>query len=949
MAFVSQPPQPQTLQMKVKGLYTNPNQLSEAPDGALAIADNIWISRDSIAEPRRGFVFLPFALPHAADVADKLGQFQNSLIIHYNNTGTTNANDSLAYYNNSTGVQTFTGVYAHPDPLLARMKFAESNQNLYFTTAAGVYKLDSVSNQPVMAGMYQGLDVTATASASVSGFQNNNSEVAYRVVWGITDANNNLVLGAPSSRAIISNISGGVQNVSLQITIPAGITVNHFYQIYRSDQSLSIVAQAAATIQDITYTANPTGYAGSAGNVITVAYTTGGTAGAEVVTVSGTAISIQIQSGVSTAAQILAKFNASAAALALASASITGTNTNVQTAPATTTLANGSTTLSAPDDNMQLVYEANPSSGQISAKSITVVDSTPDSLRGAALYTNSTQQGILQAYARPPYAQDLALFQTCMFYANTQTLQQLFLTVIAVGGSGGIQSGDTLVIAGTTYTAGSSENVSTLTYHLVTSGSPAQNINDTTLSLIRVINQNSTNTSVYAYYLSGQSSLPGQMLLQARVLGTSAFVVTGTGTLTAFSPVVPSSGNTLISTNTANLNGLMYSVPGQPEAVPTLNILYVGSASKPIRRIIAIRNSLFIFKDDGVFRCTGVAGNFAIDVIDLTIILLAPESVVSLSNQAFCLTTQGVVAVSDNGGPIISRPIEDQLTELEGQSLSQFQQLSFAVSYESERQYVLWTITESSDTYCTQAFIYNYITKTWTRSTRQQTHGLVLTADNKMYLLNPTTNQISQERKSYNYTDYSDEAYATNISAVNGYVLSLSSTNNIVPGDAIYQSGAAVSLVLSVNTANNTVTMLTALTSWTIGSASILKAIPCLMEWLPNAAGNPGYYRHWREAVLIFRSQIFNNASMNFYSEISTGIDEVPITGQPSGGWGEFAWGTQPWGGVFRSKPFRTYVPLEKQRCDLLSIQFQIQNVWAQFQVEGVSCILTTIGERMTN
>ena len=616
MPFVAQPPAPQTLQMKVLGLWTNSNELSSAPDGALEIADNIWISKDSIAESRRGFTFLPFALPHSGDRADKLGQFQNSLLVHYNDSTNGTLNDKLAYYNTGSGVNVYSGSYKHPDPLMARMKFAESNQNIYFTTSTGVYKNDLITNNPVPAGMYQALDCTATASASASGFMNNNSQVAYRVVWGITDANNNLNLGAPSSRAVISNTSGSVQNVSLQITIPTGITVDHFYQIYRSDQALGITSSATLTVQDVTYTAvtpatpgNSVTIAyttggtagsevvtvvsnaisvqiasgsannkakaviqdltytavttGSAGNAVAVVYSTGGTAGSEVVTVSGNIVNVKIQSGTSTAtqisnainasaaalgvvtvavsgtgsntqtaisptylnggstaAQIMAAVNASAAAIALVTPSISGLSTNFQTGSyGPTNLAGGAVTLSTADDSMQLVYEANPTSGQITAKSITVVDQTPDSLRGAALYTNATQQGILQANNVPPYALDLCLFQTCMFYANVQTPQQMFLTILATGGSNGIQSGDTVTIAGTTYTAGASENVGTLTYHLVTSGSPAQNINDTALSLIRVINQNSTNTSVYAYYISSSSSLPGQILIQSRVLG----------------------------------------------------------------------------------------------------------------------------------------------------------------------------------------------------------------------------------------------------------------------------------------------------------------------------------------------------------------------------------------------------------------------------------------------
>lgn len=840
-------PKPQTLTMKIKGLYTNANELSEAPDGSLKIADNIWISKDSIAEPRRGFAFLPFALPHASDRADKLGQFQNALLIHYNNTGTTNANDTLAYYSNSSGVVNYPGSYAHPDPLLARMKFAESNQNVYFTTASGVYKNDLLTNAPVLAGMYQGLDVTPSLSANASGFLANNTQVAYRVVWGITDANTNLILGAPSQRGIVTNASGAQSDVSLAITIPAGVTTSHFFQIYRSSQS-----------------------------------------------------------------------------------------------------ASSSTT---PGDDMQLVYEANPTSAQITALSVTVVDSVPDSLRGAALYTNSTQQGILQQNDRPPYCLDMALFQTCMFYANTQSAQQLILTILSVGGTSGIQSADTITIAGVTYTAGAAENASTRTFKLVTTGSPAQNINDTALSLIRVINQSASTTAVYAYYLSASSDLPGKMLIRARTVGSASFAVTASAHGSAYSPVLPTSGTTVASSNTANLNGLMYSKASQPESVPALNILYVGSASKPIRRIIPVRNSLFIFKDDGIFRCTGVAGNFAIDTLDTTVQILAPESAVALNNNCYVLTSQGVVAVNDNGAQVMSRPIEDKLVSLEGAALSALQYYSFGVSYESERQYCLWVVSNQGETYATQCFIYNTFTKTWTRSTRQQKHGLVLTADNKLYLLNAGSNGISQERKSFTYADYTDEAYGVTVNAIDSTntLITLADASLVVPGDMLYQSLAVSAVVSAVNYATGVCTMTTAVTGWVTGATSLLKAIPCLVEWLPVAAGDPAYLRHYREAVLIFRQNGFSSANFNFYSEISSGIESVPFTGSASGSWGNFAWGTgSPWGGVVRSKPYRTYVPLEKQRCALLSIQFQCQNAWATFQLEGLATSFDTIGERVT-
>jgi len=82
------------------------------------------------------------------------------------------------------------------------------------------------------------------------------------------------------------------------------------------------------TIQDITYTALSTGGAAP----ISVSYIPGGTAGHEVVTVSGSAIVVQIQSGVSTATQVQTAIAASPSAAALVYAAISGTAGTAQVA-----------------------------------------------------------------------------------------------------------------------------------------------------------------------------------------------------------------------------------------------------------------------------------------------------------------------------------------------------------------------------------------------------------------------------------------------------------------------------------------------------------------------------------------------------------------------------------------------------------------------------------------
>lgn len=96
-------------------------------------------------------------------------------------------------------------------------------------------------------------------------------------------------------------------------------------------------AFAALVANGITYTADRMG---SAGNSITIALVAGGTAGSEVVTVSDTAISVSIQSGVSTRTQVKTALDNSVAAAALISVSVSSGAT-AATLQSATPLAGG--------------------------------------------------------------------------------------------------------------------------------------------------------------------------------------------------------------------------------------------------------------------------------------------------------------------------------------------------------------------------------------------------------------------------------------------------------------------------------------------------------------------------------------------------------------------------------------------------------------------------------
>jgi hypothetical protein len=92
--------------------------------------------------------------------------------------------------------------------------------------------------------------------------------------------------------------------------------------------NVTLYAGVASSLvfQDLTFTFNQPGD----NNSFTMEYTSGGTAGSEVVSISGTNISVQIESGVSTATQVKAALDAVPQLVAAITTTISGTGSNAQ-------------------------------------------------------------------------------------------------------------------------------------------------------------------------------------------------------------------------------------------------------------------------------------------------------------------------------------------------------------------------------------------------------------------------------------------------------------------------------------------------------------------------------------------------------------------------------------------------------------------------------------------
>jgi hypothetical protein len=212
----------QTIKIPVRGLFTAPNARASVPQGALVIADDVEV-RNGEGVMRRGMV-------EAVNAgASAIWPFQNRLLVHKDAT--------LSYSDEGvTALTAYAGAYSAPAG--RKLKAASANGNAYLATTAGTKRLDAVAGSPVDAGVPPGLDVQGAVTGS-SGFLADNAAVAYRAVWGTRDANGNLILGAPSGRAIVANTAGGSRDVSVSTSIPEGVGASHFWQLYRTAPSVS--------------------------------------------------------------------------------------------------------------------------------------------------------------------------------------------------------------------------------------------------------------------------------------------------------------------------------------------------------------------------------------------------------------------------------------------------------------------------------------------------------------------------------------------------------------------------------------------------------------------------------------------------------------------------------------------------------------------------------------
>ncbi len=610
-----------------------------------------------------------------------------------------------------------------------------------------------------------------------------------------------------------------------------------------------------------------------------------------------------------------------------------------------------------PLDQMQLVYEAAVSAGDISAGKITILDQTPDSLKGIPLYTGSDREGILQANDPPPLCKDATPYRDMMLYANCTLRPSLKVTLLGVSlpGGSGLQEGDEITLTPATgspitLTAVSGTPSSAGEFKVVTAGTPAQNITDTTNNLISAINYAPGLapgvSPVYAYLISGASDLPGQILLVSKSYSTVTVSASAHGG-TAWTPsLAPADAATLTSESLPN--SILVSKQAQGVSVPQANQLLIGDASSPIVRVLALREYALVLKTDGVYRITGLTpSTLSSALFDNTTRIVGSETAVVLTNAVWMLSNQGVVSVADTGVQIRSDPVKDIMDRLTGPLLDTTRSVAFAVAYETEKKYILSAPETDEDQFCPVQWVFNYITNTWVSWDRPVSSMHVAQSADRLYLGNADSPTISRERHDGTAADFCDEDLSVTITAISGDQVTLDSVDGVGEGDVVVQTAELRALVIGVDAVTNTLTVSDD-TGLSAGAATVKTAISSRVQWKPVVNGdNPVMARQYSEGALLFRNTQFNFGTIGFFTDADNSIESVAIVGSASGEWGFFAWDDVPWGGVIRPLAVRFYVPQNKQYASQLVAILTIQNALSTWTCQGISISANLISQEV--
>lgn len=867
------------LTLRAAGLYTDPNPHSDAPPGALRVADNVVIRRAGVLEPRPGFR------------AEETGGGAAYVGIYPSPTG-----DGSAYYlqkvagldDDSGSSVTMGGEYASSEITQSGEYAGAHSARLYNELYIPAWDAGGVARVSNGAARRAGLPRLSSPELTVGAESRGNwllddEAVSYRVV--LADyVGTRLVVGAPSGYVYVRNTTGVTASVSVRVSfdgspnVQAGWTI----QVYRSPTvAVSIIPNdelALAMEYEVTSTDVTNGFVDILDQSTVL--------GASLYTNATQQGALQ-ENGRPPACQVLEAY---------ADMMFYGNVREPQ--------------------RLTLTWSRDPTSGFQNGGIADFVLGDATVTRTSGGFPSQDYEADLYIVNNGQYVRSL-VGTTVADYSWIDTLGSVFEMSQGAKATASAQWDSVYWAwfyrdAGVTpsaydesywYEPDETQVVNLATGELRSNG---QGMNQFAWSLAR-------RATVVASVLDGQQDEQHSILLErdsyAADLGPQdPFSVrlprSSQRYISASTSVFNTSGGTgdeapaieYFSEATERVNRVFYSKKQEPEHVPPVNFVDIGASSEPIIAMKSTRRALFVFKTDGVWVITGdTPETLRVDQIDSTARLLHPKAVAVGGDRVFAWTDAGVVMIGEGGveanlsAPAIEpdlRAIQVSLQSTADPSLGSTHGC-FLSYQDGEERLLLGVPAAIGDDAVDSVYQYDMRTQGWTRwtwATYEVSHAAGIggrihlageddAAEGEVWI----ETLASDEAPHADITQTLSPGALTIVTQTTAEVVVIGSF--VIPvGAWVYQGSPGTEFrgVVSAYQGGSPATMTITKISGTLlagGEAifdvEVYEPVEQCIEWVAKTAQTPTVTKHWQRGVLTYESdRRMYEATLSFRSDM---------------------------------------------------------------------------------
>lgn len=826
-----------TLRLRPRGLVTNPSELSAVPEGALREAENVVIRRDGLVEPRPGF-----KVERAAN-ANESHRFivplsDNKIVYSYDTASTPRFRALRGNDFTNLVISQFPGsdVFDPPAPFFIGPRGVEARGSTYLTHFGSTLKWDRSSSTLYGAGLLtrQIFQTTQTGSGQALEAGKN---YAYRICIVREDPNGYKVRSAPSRRVTLYSTSASDVRVKVfrlddyqgatTIAVPTDIYDGDVIEVYRSRG----VDGVNSTPEDELFLA------------ASVEYTTSGAS-----TETGTVYTSTVES---------------------VSLVDTTPENELGAALYTNPSQQGALSANLPPPISHDMVSFRRSMFYFNLKrpysvEVEVIGDTDDLERftgdtvlgtntilnmatGTAVVGNYINGGLVTV---GPDAIVATPALASVFPAGTTVTNVVGTTVTVSANATATGTGTTFNQYGRITVDGVALYYSPDAYGLAGSQELSFTLDDKeslASGLAGAINENVKNMT--ATVLESDGGGRRSVLIEYQGEDQASFTVTGSES-GVFYPEVTGSGIT--AEQEERPSGFAWSKTDLPEAVPIENYAFVGETNETILGAKAMRDSIMVWTDRGVYRISRYAEEPPrVDVLDPTLRCLAPNTIQVLENICYAWTNRGVVAVTEGGtvteisDPFIPELLESTETELAASLTTSGSPSAAAIPLHNEYVFSL-AGAAATGTSSSTLYVWNAKTRSWCTWTGSAvtTFGMAYDETNRKLLLATGTGTSEERTGDTRYN--ADASGLTSLSGISG--TTVTSSVSLSAGDALEQSG----VLYTVLTDGTTVTV--SGEGLLAGTATYYRGFTSRVAFTGHILGSPDMVKRWQQVQWLFRS-----------------------------------------------------------------------------------------------